>query len=176
MGPGEAMAVGYGGLAYHYEAGTWNKIETGVTADLMGVWGPDRDHVWMSGTGGTLLQWTRSGGNSAVPDPTLSVQDDLGAMHGSGNTAWVAAGGAAVLRRTDAGWTRIDTPVAASSIFAIDDDHVVVSSASQSKLARWNGTAFVVEDSGAASPASVLFQPRGGTMFAGGLKTLIAHP
>src|SRR5262249_32576777 len=47
--PGEAIAVGYGGIAYRYAGGSWQRITTGVTTDLMGVWGPDADHAWISG-------------------------------------------------------------------------------------------------------------------------------
>jgi hypothetical protein len=176
IAPGEAMAVGYGGIAYRYGAGAWKPVATGVTSDLMGVWGPDADHLWIAGAGGTLLQWNRSSPDVMSPDPTLSTTDDLGAIHGADGVMWIAAGDAAVMRQSAAGWTRIATPVSPDSIFAIGDTNVVVSSRGQSQMARWNGTAFVPEDNGAGAPTSVLFQPPGGTMLAGGLKTLVEHP
>ncbi len=176
IAPGEAMAVGYGGIAYHYAAGTWNQVATGVTTDLMGVWGPDTDHLWISGAQGTLLQWNRSSPDVLVPDPTLASTDNLGAIAGVDGVMWIAAGDAAVVTGSDAGWTKVATPVSADGIFAIDATNVVISSAGQSQLARWNGTAFVPEDNSAGAPTPVLFQPPGGTMLAGGLKTLVEHP
>ena len=175
IAPGEAIAVGYGGLAYRYASGAWSPIATGVTTDLMGVWGPDADHAWITGTAGTLLQWTRSSPDVAVPDPTLSTTDDLGAIHGAGGSVWIAAGDH-VLHGTAAGWTPVATGVGVGGIFASDATTVVIAASGQSKIARWNGSAFVPEDNGAAMPTPVLFQPPGGMMLAGGLKALVQHP
>jgi hypothetical protein len=176
IAPGEAMAVGYGGIAYHYVAGAWNQVTIGVTADLMGIWGPDADHLWITGSHGTLLTWNRSSPNTMVVDSTLSTTDDLGAIAGAGGVMWIGTGDAAVMTGSDSGWTRITTTVSPDAIFAIDAMNVVISSAGQSQLARWNGSGFVAEDNSAGSPTPVLFQPPGGTMLAGGLKTLVEHP
>jgi hypothetical protein len=177
IGPGEALAVGYGGIAYHFGNGEWQRVATGVTEDLMGVWGPDQDHVWVTGTNGTLLQWERSRPTVLTPDLTLSTADDLGAIHGANGLVWIGSG-SAVYKRSVAGtsWTKIVTNLSADGLFAIDDDNVVISSASQSLMARWNGAAFVIEDNASALPTPVLFQPPGGPMLAGGLKTLVLHP
>lgn len=172
LGPGEAIAVGYGGLAFRYADGAWTPIATNTTADLMGIWGPDADHLWIAGTNGTLLQWTRDQPDIAVAQLSLGTTEHLGAVHGTGRTVWVAAEGA-VLRNTGDGWERIPTGMAVDGLFAIDDDNVVISSASQSLLARWNGSAFALEDNGSAMPTPVVFQPPGGKMLAGGLKSLV---
>jgi hypothetical protein len=176
IAPGEAMAVGYGGIAYHYANGVWHPVATGVATDLMGIWGPDPDHLWLSGAHGTLLQWNRASPDIATPDPTLSTTDDLGAIHGAGGLVWIAAGSAAVLKGTASGWTKITTNISVDAIFAVDDKNVVIASRTQSQIARWNGSAFVLEDNAAAAPTPVLFQPPGGKMLAGGLKTLVQHP
>jgi hypothetical protein len=177
MGPGEAMAVGYGGIAYHYTGGAWTQVATGVTTDLLGVWGPDADHLWITGTQGTLLTWTRSSPDVAVPDPSLPpIAADLGAIHGAGGTTWIAAGGTQLLLHTPAGWTTMSAGVGVDGIFAIDADNVVVASAATSQIARWNGTQFVVEDNGSGDPTPVLFQPPGGPMLAGWLQGLVQHP
>jgi hypothetical protein len=176
MAPGEAMAVGYGGLAYHYANGAWSPVATGVTTDLVGVWGPDPDHVWMTGPHGTLLLWNRASPGVAVPDPSLTTTDDLGAIHGAGGVTWIADAPSSVLYSTPSGWTQVSAGVAVGGLFAVDATNVVVSSSGQSQLARWNGSKFVLEDNGAGSPTSVLFQPPGGTMLAGGLDALVQHP
>jgi hypothetical protein len=176
IAPGEAMAVGYGGTASHYANGAWEPIATGVTTDLMDVWGPDPDHVWIVGSHGTLLQWQRSNPGVVTPDPSLSVTDDLVTIHGSDGLMWIGAGDAAVLRRSDTGWTRLATNVPADSLFAVDAANVVISSRGRSQIARWNGSTFVPEDNSSGAPTPVLFQPPGGTMLAGGPKTLVQHP
>lgn len=154
LAPGEAIAVGYGGIAYYFAGNTWTRITNNVTADLMGVWGTDTEHVWSSGAQGTLLKWQRSNPGVAVSDPSLTTADDLGVIHGAGGVAWIAAArGDGVLRGSaTSGWTKISTPFSADGLFAIDEHKVVISSGSQSTVARWNGSAFVVEDNASASP------------------------
>ena len=177
IGPGEAMAVGYGGLAYRFADGAWSPVATGTTADLLGVWGPDPDHLWITGTGGTLLAWDRAQPAVAVPDASLPPTGvDLGAIHGAGGVAWIAAGGDRVWKHTSDGWAQVSTGVAAAGIFAIDADHAVFASAGQSLIVRWDGSRFAPEDSAAGLPSPVLFQPPGGPMLAAGLDVLIQHP
>jgi len=176
IGPGEAMAVGYGGIAYRHAGGTWTPVATGVTEDLRGVWGPDADHLWITGSRGTLLTWSRDRPDVATPDPSLPpTADDLGAIHGAGGIVWIAAGADRVLQRTASGWTTLSTGVAASGIFAVSATDVVVASAAQSVVARWNGREFVREDNASGMPTPVLFQPPGGPMLAGGLDVLVEH-
>lgn len=176
MAPGEALAVGYGGLAYHYSGGAWRPIATGVTADLFGVWGPDPDHAWITGTRGTLLRWSRAEPSVATPDPTLTTALDLGAIHGAGGTTWIAAGGDAILRSTDGGWEQLATGISAGGVFAIAPDDVVISSSGSSQLARWDGTTWHREDNAAGMPTPILFKPPGGPMLAGWLSALVEHP
>lgn len=176
IAPGEAMAVGYGGIAYYFANNTWRRVETGTTADLLGVWGANADQVLISGTDGTLLKWERTRPEVALPDPSLATDDDLGAMHGANGTVWIAAGYDSVLRGDASGWTKIPTNMAVDSLFVISDRDVVISSASQSLLARWNGSAFVQEDNASAVPTPVLFKPGNGPMLAGGLRSLVQHP
>src|SRR5262249_12394108 len=90
LGPGEAIAGGFRGIASLYTNGAWTPIATGTAADLYGVWGPDPDHAWIAGKNGTLLQWDRASPTVATPDPSLSVTADLGPIHGAEGTAWLA--------------------------------------------------------------------------------------
>ncbi len=177
LGPGEALAVGERGVAYHYVAGAWNPVATGVTVDFVGLWGADADHVWATGPGGTFLRWDRTNPSVMTPDPSLATKTDLGAISGAGGTLWIAIPPSSVLQRIgDGPWTTIPANVAVGGIFAVDADHVVVASSGQDQLARWNGGKFVTEDTGASRPTPVLYQPPGGTMVAGGLDVLLSHP
>ena len=183
MGPGEAMAVGYKGLAFHFTGGRWTPLATGVTTDLLGVWGPDPDHLWITGAAGTLLTWDRAKPDLLTPDPTLpATTDDLVAVHGAGGVTWIATSNIEVLRNTGTGWTPLETAcgpgcwVVARGLFAVDANNVVLSAAGQSRMARWNGTSFVLEDTGNALPSPVLFQPPGGPMLAGGSHGFTQHP
>lgn len=188
LGPGEAIAVGGGGLAYHYTGGAWTPIATGVTANLAGVWGPDADHVYITGTQGTLLRWDRASPEVATPDPTLDASLipvdaehgtplDLGPISGAGGKLWIGMPLAGDLLAYDgAAWTKVHSGVPAGGLLAIDASHVVVSSPGQSLLARWDGTAWNVEDIASGTTMPVLFQPPGGALLAGGLGSLVQHP
>src|SRR5262249_27620570 len=81
--PGEAMIVGGHGYARYYRNGQYVPVETGVTADLLGVWGPDADHLWVIGRQGTLLRWDRANPTVMTPDTTFpATTDDLVSLHG----------------------------------------------------------------------------------------------
>jgi len=183
MGPGEAMAVGYKGIAFHFTGGQWTPVASGVTSDLLGVWGPDPDHLWITGAHGTLLQWDRAKPDILTPDPAApATTDDLVAVHGAGGVTWIATSNINVLRNTGTGWTQLETScgpgcfIAASTLFAIDANNVVLSASGQSRMARWNGKEFVLEDSGNALSSTVIFQPPGGPMLAGGSHGFTQHP
>lgn len=178
IGPGEAMAVGTQGMAYFYTNGTWNLVNTGVTTDLVGVWGPDADHLWFTGSHGVLLAWDRANPLVAVPDPSFTATtDDLGPIHGADGITWIGVSNAArAWRSTPAGWTAVPTGVAASGLFAVSATNVVVSSNGQAQVARWNGKQFVPEDTGSGEPTPIVFQPPGGPMLAGWLDALVQHP
>lgn len=188
LGPGEAIAVGGGGLAYHYTGGAWTPIATGVTANLAGVWGPDPDHVYITGAQGTLLRWDRATPTVATPDPTLDpslipvdaihgTPLDLGPISGAGGKLWVGMPISSDLLTFDGtAWTRVHSGVPAGGLLALDATHVVVSSPGQSLLARWDGTSWTTEDLASGTTMPVLFQPPGGPLLAGGLGGLVQHP
>jgi len=179
MGPGEAMAVGYGGIAYHYANGTWTSVATEVTTDLVGVWGPTADQVWMTGPAGTLLTWNSSEPGVATRDTTLPfTTDDLGPIHGADGITWIGVTNNLYVYRNAApgGWTKVMANVVPNGLFAVSATNVVVSSSAQSRLARWNGAQFVAEDNASGIATPILFRPPGGTMLASGLWGLVQHP
>lgn len=188
LGPGEAIAVGGGGLAYHHTAGAWTPIATGVTANLAGVWAPDADHAYLTGAQGTLLRWDRAKPTVATPDSTLDrslipvdpehgTPLDLGPISGAGGKLWIGMPlGIDLLTYDGTTWTSARSGVPAGGLLALDASHVVVSSPGQSLLARWDGTAWTTEDIVSGTTMAVLFQPPGGPLLAGGLRGLVQHP
>ena len=176
LAPGEALAVGYGGLAYRFANGTWTPVASGVTADLLAMYAPDPDHVWIAGARGTLLRWDRADPGVMTPDPSLSTDLDLTSIHGAGGTTWIATAVSSVFRNAGQGWTQMPAGIAGGTIYALDATTVVLSAPGQGLLARWNGTAWAIEDNAAGMPTPVLFRPPGGPLIAGGLSSLVQHP
>jgi hypothetical protein len=172
LAPGEAIAVGRGGAAYYFVDGAWKPIATGVTADLFGVWSADGQRAWITGSDGTLLRWERSEPSIAVVDPSLASTRSLGMIDGAQDVLWIVADGQ-LLRGDAAGWREIATPFPADSLLAVGGDEVVIASAAQSLMARWDGSSFAMEDNGSAAPTPVLFQLPDGPLLAGGLKSLV---
>ena len=153
-------------------------MATGVTADLMGVWGPDGDQLWMTGTQGTLLTWSRTDPGVAVPDLTLpATPDDLGPIHGAGGITWIGVtNNIYVLMKPPGGsWTTVMANVVPSGLFAVSATNVVAASSAQSRLARWNGTQFIAEDTASGIATPVLFQPPGASMLASGRWGIVQH-
>src|SRR5262249_34902493 len=179
LGAGEAIAVGGSRLAYHYTGGAWTPITTGVTVNLMGVWGSDADHAYITGAQGTLLRWDRANPLVAIPDPTLDAAMvpidpingtalDFGPISGAGGKLWIGMPLSADLLSYDGmTWTKVHSGVPAGGLLAIDATHVVVSSPGQSLLARWDGAEWTTEDIASGTTLPVLFQPPGGPLLAG---------
>jgi hypothetical protein len=143
---GEAMIIGGGGTAFHYHNGSATPIATGTTQDLSGIWGPDADHLSITGANGTLLQWVRTNPGAFTPDPTAPATTDyLSTIVHAGTTTWMVAGGSElyVYRKPDGGtWQTVPTPGVPQSIAALSDDDVVVDHTDSGILSRWNGAAF----------------------------------
>jgi hypothetical protein len=160
---GEAMAVGTGGRAFRYHDGVWTPVTTNVTTDLVGIWGPDPDHLWISGTHGTLLMWDRANPDVVIPDPTFpATTTDLGTIHGADGLMWVANPQTFfVSMRSSTGWQQINTNVIVNGVFAVTQRNVVVTTFDNGHIARWDGTSFSVEDYGYYVALFSAFQPPG---------------
>jgi hypothetical protein len=148
LGPGEAMIVGGAGNAFHYANGTLTPIATGTTNDLIGVWGPDSDHLSITGSNGTLLQWDRANPNVFTPDPSgPTTTDNLRAITSAGGTTWILAQNQTYVWMKPAGgaWQQVDAKTSPNNIVAHSATDVVVNGNDGGTVARWNGSAFVLE-------------------------------
>jgi hypothetical protein len=180
MAQGEAMAFGSNGLAYHYKDGTWTPVSTGTTATLGGIYGPDADHLWITGSGGTLLQWLRTSPDVMTPEPTFNglTTNDLGSISGSGGTVVIANPNTyfASVNRNGT-WSQMNTNTIASNVFAISSENIVVtSSTDDGHLSRWNGSEFLVEDYGYEGVMFNVFQPPLGHMWLTNGRGVAQHP
>ena len=79
-------------------------------------------------------------------------------------------------RSPSCAWTTIPASVVASGISAISATNVVASPAAQSRLARWNGTQVIAENTASGIATPVLFQPPGGLMLVAGRWGILQHP
>ncbi len=179
IAPGEAMIVGGHGLAFYHHSGAWLPISTGVTVNLMGVWGPDADHLWITGQQGTLLRWDRANPTVMTPDTSFpATTDDLKGVHGAGGNLWIVHDVTTLVSRraTDGSWSLVNTTCGGQAVFAVSATNVVVTCPDVYRISRWNGTEFVIENHGANWSMNVPFQPPGGHMWLRGIAGLLRHP
>ena len=191
LGPGEAMAVGLNGYAGYFASGTWQQITTNTTQELTGVFGPDPDHVWVSGLAGTVLRWDRANPTVLTQAPDVVTTADLGPISGSPGDTWIASAATGTMwHNAGSGWTEIaDTYLgngvhlgAVSSgdyngglIFS-DAMHGWVASEVQNHTFRWNGSTWTYNDLGATRGMPRIIQPAGSKLWAGGNSGVIFHP
>lgn len=176
IGPGEALATGYKGRLAHFSNGAWHLLASGTTEDLGAMWGPDADHVWIGGNG-HVYQWTRAT-DAIAADAAFPGTGTINTLDGIGQTLWVSSfqGLTAYRRGPNGTWTAFPEHVQANSLVAISEDNVVVSSASQSRLLRFNGSDFVEEYLMAWYAMGTLFHIPGGATYATNGDGILRHP
>jgi hypothetical protein len=108
-GPNDVVAVGFGGLALHYDGQQWLTESSGTAADLRAVWGTDPDNVIAVGKGGALVR--RSGGVWQPMDSGTTL--DLNGVWASGPGDVYAVGGSelspghVILHYDGTGWSTV---------------------------------------------------------------------
>lgn len=56
-GAGDRLAVGEAGTLLRRTGAQWSRVDSGVQADLLAVWGPERTTAWAAGVDGTILRY-----------------------------------------------------------------------------------------------------------------------
>ncbi len=143
------MFVGLGGTAFHYqERHAGHQDHDGNDERPLGVWGPDADHLSITGANGTLLSWVRTNPTVFTPDPSMPANTDkLGAIAFAGTTEWILATDQtyAYQRIGSGAWHTVNTVTSPQSIAALSDTDVVVNGNDSGYVSRWNGSAFAFE-------------------------------
>jgi hypothetical protein len=168
LGAGDAMYLGAHGFALHYQNGIFIPIATGTTADLIAAWGPDRDHLWISGTQGTVLQWNRNTPGVFTPAVGSPVTtNDLGQIAGVGSQVWIADPGTTFLSIWDgSAWSQVDPGSVVQGVYAVNSKEAVITQQSgNGQITRWDGTEFTYEDFRYETTMNSVFEPPGGHMW-----------
>src|SRR5262249_40912973 len=124
---------------------------------------------------GHMFEWNASSPALLVRDesvPTTVSGIPLGPVHGAGGVVWVACAqrGSVLRKSASSAWEELPAFTVGDvggGLFAIDADHIVLSSSGQSLVARYNGVAFIREDSNCGTATPKLFMPPGGSMWMG---------
>lgn len=177
MGPGEAMGVGLNGFAVHYTSGQWKPVATGTTQLLTGVFGPDPDHLWVSGLQGTVLRWERANPTVMTPDSTLPTTRDLGPIHGAAGTTWIASAATSTIwRNAGSGWVELPAVTTGSysgGLLVVDANDILTAPSTGYMMSRWDGAGWVPEDNACVVGTPRLFKPAGGSTWAAGTRGIV---
>jgi hypothetical protein len=179
LNPGEAMIIAGQGNAYHYTNGTLTPIATGTTNDLVGVWGPDPDHLSITGSNATLLQWDRTNPTVFKPDPSgPATTDNLRDITSVGGKTWILAQNQTYVWMKPAGgaWVQVDAKTSPNNIVARSATDVLVNGNDSGSVSHWNGTAFVRELYPSGMGLLNTFALPDGTTFLYGLDGVVFRP
>jgi hypothetical protein len=81
----DVFAVGFAGTILHFDGATWTAMSSGVTADLMDVWGTSATNVYAVGTGVVLHYDGAAWSEVAIPaGATVPTQTAFAKIHGTG--------------------------------------------------------------------------------------------
>lgn len=89
LGPSDIWAVGDKGLALHFQAGAWQKVDLGTDKDLHAVWGDSRG-VWVAGPD---LLMRRYANGTWMTDNRPSLRNRFALWSSGGDNLWVIGGG-----------------------------------------------------------------------------------
>jgi hypothetical protein len=113
----DAIAVGSSGWIEHWDGKSWADVESGVTADLIDVWGSDST-IFAVGKSGTILR--ERGGSSRWEPMAAPTTADLMQIKGSSlGNLFVGGSGGVVLHLRGGAWEPIATPPGLGDIFAV---------------------------------------------------------
>src|SRR5262249_6436205 len=151
--------------ALHFHNGVLTPIATGTTQALHGIWAPDPDHAYITGDGGTLLEWKRSNPTVMTPDPTLptGTTDDFNDIDGASGVAWASVRNTQHVWRKPAGGAWESLPVNAAiptvgyRLGVVSADNVFLVGNDSTSGVRWNGSQWTYEDYPSWRPITSMF-------------------
>lgn len=148
--PDNVLAVGVGGGVIRYDGKDWTKIESGVTADLWGVWGPSSTDVWIVGDPDpsgkpTLLHFD---GKNLTPSTVPDNDREAGSLFkvwGIGGKAFAVGEKGLIIELRNGAWQPVPTGPDADedfvSLWGTSEDHIVaVGGRSSARIATYDGT------------------------------------
>ncbi len=180
-GPGAAMAVGLDGGVAGWDGSTWTAMDSGVDADLWGVWGRTPDDVWivggdLDGPEPTLLHFD---GTSFTPSTLAPEDNERGArslfkVWGIGDTIFAVGEHGIVVRLVGEAWKAVGAGPKADddfvSLWGDSEDRIVaVGGRSNARISTWDGAAWTTVAPGGFPGMNAIFMGQSGTTVIGGV-------
>lgn len=138
------VAVGDDGNAIYHDGSGWNKVTTGITADITDVWGSSPTDVYGTTSDGRLWRWDGSGVWNVT---SVVAPGALNAVWGtSASNVYTVGDGGAVFRYNGSTWQSIRLPTRANlyAVWGTSANNVFVGGAGNA-LYRWDGSTWTAE-------------------------------
>lgn len=152
--PSDVYAVGVGGGALHYNGTNWERLDTGLTDDLWGVFGLATNDLWVVGgdvNSGAPVLLHYDGQNFTRVDIAPS-ENRVGAtalfkVWGIGARVFAVGQRGLILEQQGSNWVSLSAGALADSDFvslwgAAPDNIVAVGGRGNARIARFDGTAW----------------------------------
>ena len=146
-------AVGGYGTVLRWNGTFWLPLRSPTTSSLSSVWGNGRGQVWVSGGSGLVQRFSEGEWHAEETATTAQLSRIRGVQHGSGSGLWAVGAGGLVLRRSDAGWRTVASPVMAdlNGLYVRSENDVWMVGAAGVAL-HWDGESLQCSQTGVSVP------------------------
>jgi hypothetical protein len=169
----DLWAVGDGGEIDHYDGMNWRSVSSPTNMSLRAVTGTSATEVWAVGDGGTILHLTQSGWEIVPSDAGAdggALTADLYAVYSAApGDVWASGDGPTTLRLVNGVWTKgPDIGFRAASFWGTGPRDIWAVGSTSNVVARFDGTAWTLRDSGATPWLSAAWGTPSGAIWAAG--------
>ena len=136
----DIFTTGNSGTILRYDGSIWNKMFSGTTTDLYGIWGSSDNDVFAVGSSGAILRYNGTVWSSMTSGTTRNLQD----IWGSSNSNVFAVGNSgAVLRYNGTVWSSM-TSGTTKNLYGIwgSSDNDVFAVGNSGAILHYDGTAW----------------------------------
>ena len=100
--PSDLWAVGWSGVALHWDGIAWTQVPTGTTMFFTAVWGRSSSEMWVLAGDGSILFWDGTHFTTQRSPTGMG----LDAIWGNASTVW-AVGGGVILQWDGTAWVSV---------------------------------------------------------------------
>ncbi len=178
----DVWVVGTKGVALHWDGKAWAKVDTGTTADLWGVWGPNKDDLWAVGgtVGAGVPVILRKQGGAAFQaltlDPAENTRDATAIFKvwGIDGLVFAVGEGGLVLQWSGTAWKAVSAGAKANddfvSLWGTSGSHIVaVGGRAQARVATWDGSQWTTVAPAGTPGLNAVYMTTPGTAVVGGI-------
>ncbi len=132
-----------------YDGSTWQEDSTGLTEELIEMWGKDGENIWAITRSGLIYKYD---GTSWFLHGTSTSGDLLGIWGSGSGKIWAVGWNGTILKFDGTNWSPEPTPVSdrLNDIWGIDDNNIWVIG-NNGVILKYDGVSWIQQNSGTSS-------------------------